>query len=210
MKYYLAPIVLPLIVACSPLPRQAEHLSSTETCCENTSNIDYLDLEAKEETDAEISETSPLFDFPGGRSYFAAFKIPSDLRFNRIHIASYPVGHILKSTQVLCPTFTFLDKDFNAVATKSIALRYVGPGRFTSAFYFNEFTMPSDSDYLIIHTRSADIGKTVLIPPSNPYALEYMPPFNMYEPDSNKGQNASSSYQKIPCGQVGSLKITVK
>ena len=69
--------VLSAFSACSPLPRQAQALAGSQTCCKEIAEFKFQEVTAGKTIEASITTASQAYAFPEGKSYFAAFQLPA-------------------------------------------------------------------------------------------------------------------------------------
>ncbi|MFL9694754.1 transcriptional regulator, partial [Aeromonas veronii] len=55
-----------------------QQLGSATVCCTSISELQYQPLAAEQERVIAIDGSSPAFNFPEGKSYYAAFKLPTN------------------------------------------------------------------------------------------------------------------------------------
>lgn len=109
-------------------PLHFQSLESAKICCESHKAIRYAHLQRGSEFKTTISLDTPVFEFNGRRSFFAAFEL--QLGENRILIVTTkPVNMLLnRYGHVMVPAVQFLGGDFKPIAT--IEPRYETDSRF--------------------------------------------------------------------------------
>lgn len=127
MKHVLALLSTATIAGCAtgPLddtgtflpPLHYQALESAKICCDSPKAIRYVPLPRGTEVKTTVSPDTPVFEFGGRRSYFAAFELPSGE--NRIlMVTTTPVNMLLnRYGHVMVPSVQFLGDDFKPVAT---------------------------------------------------------------------------------------------
>ncbi|WP_139351770.1 hypothetical protein [Polaromonas sp. A23] len=96
-------------------PQHYQALASAPLCCKSYGDIHYAPLQRGRTSDALVLPTSPVFEFDGRRSFFAAFELAGGV--NRIltvttepvNLTWNPVGH------VMVPSVLFLDPDHKKI-----------------------------------------------------------------------------------------------
>lgn len=73
-------------------------------CCGQLRDSDFTVLSAEEPRYEELDRFSPSFDFPMGRSYYAAVKLPASRRSYGLRVRSFA------NRQVVYPSLLFLDE----------------------------------------------------------------------------------------------------
>jgi len=188
------------VAACSPVPRQGERLNASAVCCTSASEFDFVQLSPNGETQVVISERSPVYAFPTGKSYFAAFALPVTRGPAVLKIKTVRLGLLVFDSQVFCPAFTFYDREKQSTKTERAWLVY-RPARWIGKGYWSsQVRIPAGAEYLAVHTAADDVGTSLEIEGMTPgYAYAtgtsfvYVPPY--------------PSKQSYPCGQVGELSL---
>ncbi|MBX9753574.1 MAG: transcriptional regulator [Pseudomonadaceae bacterium] len=75
-----------------------------DSCCVQLADGAFTELSADEPRYQELNGLSPSFDFPMGRSYYAALKLPSSQRTYGLRVRSFA------NKQVVYPSLLFLDE----------------------------------------------------------------------------------------------------
>jgi hypothetical protein len=90
-------------------PRHYQALEIAKLCCAGYRDIQYVKLQRGIETKTVISPDSPVFEFDGRRSFFAAFELPTGS--NRIFlVTTVPVNMLWNPAgHVIVPAVQFLD-----------------------------------------------------------------------------------------------------
>lgn len=120
MKHLLSILVAMTISGCAsgPLdapgtflpPQHYQALASAVLCCKSYSDIHYAPLTRGKTSDVLILPTSPVFEFDGRRSFFAAFELEGGV--NRIlTVTTKPVNLVWNPDgHVMVPSVQFLDQ----------------------------------------------------------------------------------------------------
>lgn len=87
------------LVGCSPIEKQAVHLANASGCCDSLDEAQFKSLDISKETEFEIDDGSPTFQFEGGKSYFAAFALPEGKNVSRIGVKSATEGTVVRDTE---------------------------------------------------------------------------------------------------------------
>jgi hypothetical protein len=191
------------ISACSPLPRQAEHLASVQVCCQSVGDMKFKDAPGAEEVETVISEESPAFAFPTGKSYFAAFRLPQSPEKGMLSVKSFRVGFLSYDSQVFCPTLTFYDERFQPLVTEAQYLYHVPPGWGTSGHWRQDRPIPEGSRYVVIHTASDQVGSKLAFTATPAGSVVYTGSAYLYVPGSPTGLSHT-------CGQAGKIRISIR
>jgi hypothetical protein len=91
-------------------PEHARQLEAARPCCASFREISFEKLSLGEEKAFTLTPSSPVYQFPHGRSFFAAHELPADARTLLVktvpvNMLYNPVGH------VLIPGVIFLNQD---------------------------------------------------------------------------------------------------
>ena len=100
---------------------------------------DFSELSADEPRYEEINNFSPSFDFPMGRSYYAAVKLPSSYRTYGLRVRSFA------NQKVVYPSLLFLDEAKRPTRLVSDAV-YQLHGETWYRYAFIEGTVPVEAD----------------------------------------------------------------
>ncbi|HBX57955.1 MalM family protein [Pseudomonas sp. UBA2684] len=92
------------LLAGSEKPGGALHQALLERCCAQLTDEAFTDLSADEPRYEELSRFSPSLDFPMGRSYYAALKLPRAQGTYGLRVRSFA------NKQVVYPSLLFLDE----------------------------------------------------------------------------------------------------
>ena len=202
MNQFLQILALGLFVsACSPLPRQAERLASQQACCVKLADIQFKRIEIAQTLDIRITEDSPSYIFPEGKSYLSAVELPNRPGQTKILIKTHRTGLLVPDSQIFCPVVTYLDDRMTPVlTTKELPLSYEPPGLIKSGFWYSIVTVPPTPKYAVIHTPAKTIGKPIALSgQSSGYAF-YTGSSYVYVP-------GGPTVQRYPCGQTGELEL---
>lgn len=105
---------------------------------------------------------APIFDFPQGRSYFAAYSIgpretPRRLQFNVS--LDFVLG--MPST-AFALTLTELDERFTTVAVTVPPISYREPGLVTNAYLTSTQELAPATRHVVVHAGSDRVGKMLV------------------------------------------------
>ncbi|WP_417662224.1 MalM family protein [Pseudomonas sp.] len=83
--------------------QQGLYRELTDRCCTQMTDDDFTELSSDEPRFEELNRFSPSFDFPMGRSYYAAIKLPTVKTSYGLRVRSFA------NKQVVYPSLLFLD-----------------------------------------------------------------------------------------------------
>jgi hypothetical protein len=107
-------------------PNDADLLARSTPCCEDPSRFAFDALPARGDLDFAIDRRSPVFEFQSGRSYFRAFRLPSEGPAYVLELRSFlDEPGSPRSARMFVPVMAILTDDFLVSrATDLDALRF--------------------------------------------------------------------------------------
>ncbi|WP_137885565.1 MalM family protein [Pseudomonas sp. 2FE] len=127
--------------------------SLLDQCCGQLPDDAFTELSAQEPRYEELNRFSPSFDFPMGRSYYAALKLPRSQRTYGLRVRSFA------NKQVVYPSLLFLDEAKRPTRLVSDAV-YQLHGETWYRFAFIEGTVPvkaaEGERYVLLLTTDED------------------------------------------------------
>lgn len=145
-------LVALLLASCAaPVAQQDSALTSKAVCCKSLSEFSYSSLPLGRRETFRLDASSRAFEFPTGKSYFAAFKL--EPKANRqINIESNFNGQLIG--QYLHPILTFLNAQHQPVATLAPQLEFVNAKviPYTVAHMEGIVDVPDKAQYVVVHT----------------------------------------------------------
>lgn len=192
------------LVGCSsPLPRQAEILQTARSCCSSLAQLPISGTVGSARLSAEFTDNSAVFDFPEGRSYFAAFELPPDWIGGSLELTTWHRGNTTLDSQVFCPVVTALDS-----AKKSLGNLALGGMKFTRAGFIDNahfsalVEVPKDAAYIVVHTPTSTIGGSLRASVDRQGGAIIVGSGVFFEPGGRE-------VVRIPCGQQGKVSVTL-
>ncbi|WP_461603625.1 MalM family protein [Aeromonas salmonicida] len=139
-----------------------QKLNHSFVCCSNINELRYLALNPGQSEVVAIDGSSPVFSFPEGKSYFAAFKLPTNSGDLKITVA----GLIDKT--LFNPTVLLLDSQFKPTRTIGADIITYKPARMLDGDRVEGvFTIdrsyvgnPNNETYMVIYTTQATLSQT--------------------------------------------------
>lgn len=130
-------------------PEHNQKLAQTKPCCASYRDIQYAKLSLGQEATAVLTPESPVFEFPSGRSFFAAFELPANSR--AIIVKTYPVNMLYNRTgHVLIPAVHFLDAGHQVVATFKPPYVARNPRVIGNSWGEAEVLIPGSARYVVL------------------------------------------------------------
>ena len=139
-----------------------QQLGAATVCCSSINELQYQPLAAEQEKVVAIDGSSPVFNFPEGKSYYAAFKLPTNSGDLKITVA----GLIDKT--LFNPTVLLLDSQFKPTRTIGADIIIYKPARMLDGDRVEGvFTIdrsyvgnPNNETYMVIYTTQATLSQT--------------------------------------------------
>ncbi|MER0430244.1 MalM family protein [Aeromonas caviae] len=178
-----------------------QQLGAATVCCSSINELQYQPLAAEQEKVVAIDGSSPAFNFPEGKSYYAAFKLPTNSGDLKITVA----GLIDKT--LFNPTVLLLDSQFKPTRTIGADIITYKPARMLDGDRVEGvFTIdrsyvgnPNNETYMVIYTTQATLSQTT----------QAMSPSKMMA-KSLSVQNYGAKDPLIPHSAWGVVKIDVE
>lgn len=139
-----------------------QQLGSATVCCTSINELQYQPLAAEQKRVVAIDGSSPVFNFPEGKSYYAAFKLPTNSGDLKVTVA----GLIDKT--LFNPTVLLLDSQFKPTRTIGADIITYKPARMLDGDRVEGvFTIdrsyvgnPNNETYMVIYTTQATLSQT--------------------------------------------------
>ena len=157
-------ILITLLPGCAPIETQVKKLDEARSCCKSPREFRYLDLAQEPEAEFELTDQSPAFDFPTGKSFFQGLKLPADHQAWRIKVRTDLRGMSSLGGQ-FCPSLTLLDRNFAHIETKYVQPIWQAPGLTERGYFYAQYVSVGPGvAYIVVHMdrRNAD-GKLMLV-----------------------------------------------
>lgn len=142
-------------------------LESVPTCCTSPAAFPFRPTEIEQRTVVAIDAQSPAYRFPRGKSFFAAFALPTAPQPTLATVASFPVlrKNVLNEWigSYFAPAILFYDGSFQAVGAFEGPTRFLfnGNGRRFSAL---QAPVPAKARYLVVFTDARLLSTTSPVP----------------------------------------------
>ena len=156
LRVILAAIIV-LICGCSSNETiQSVRQPPGASCCKSFDELPFRDIGRGTSLRVEVDVDTPVFDFPEGKSRFAAFRLAPDDKPGRLRIKTSIVGRPLNLAFVFYPAVTFLNADFRRIQLIEPRLKYDQLGA-----WIGEVPVPSQTKYAVIHTPTEKVGTRI-------------------------------------------------
>lgn len=136
-------------------------LSESSICCVSYKEFVWTQLDKSESIKFKVDSSSPIWDFPEGKSHFASFAFSEQSRLVELVLSS----HMLDK-RVFAPKVVTLDSDFNVVDEYKLDEFYtyysdaLSPNRYEKKLSIDATKTP----YIVVYTDKNQIGNTIQIP----------------------------------------------
>ncbi|MGR5420932.1 MalM family protein [Vibrio sp. PNB22_4_1] len=136
-------------------------LDRPQLCCENVSQFPWVLLQTEEDLNFDLDESSPVWQFDSGRSYFSAFEFSE---------RSGSVGILLRSNmlngKVIEPKVALYNLNFKLVKIleeKDFEIKFsdaLARNRYELTFKVDSAMTP----YMVLYADASDFGEKVTVP----------------------------------------------
>ncbi|GAL26704.1 maltose operon periplasmic protein MalM [Vibrio variabilis] len=139
----------------------ASQMDKESVCCVSKKDFAWVALDKTEDIGFSIDDTSPVWDFQSGKSFFNAFEFSPRSGKVKVTLSS----KMLKK-QVFAPTVQLLDKNYQVSRTidlDAFNVRY--SDMFDANRYVHEFEVDAQElPYMVVYTDPSLIGETITVP----------------------------------------------
>lgn len=161
-KGWPAMIMLALAACASDQQMIAGDLEKATICCSSLSALPFSELGAGQSQNATLGPGYPVFDFPQGRSYLAAYRVAPRETARRLQFnVSLELALGMPNT-AFALTLTELDERFATVAVTVPPMSYREPGLVTSAHLAATHDLAPATRHVVIHAGSDRVGKMLV------------------------------------------------
>lgn len=78
-----------LATGCATTADQKQKLRNATVCCKSPKEFQYTELPQQGDFKFELTEKSPMFEFPSGRSFFQAIHFPTGNNSSILQVRAY-------------------------------------------------------------------------------------------------------------------------
>ena len=105
------------VAACSVTHEYAiEKYKISKTCCKDMSEFEYQILTTEKALMIDINESSKLFNFKSGKSYFVGLKLPDFNQPYNVTLKSYALGDNVNNSHIFFPEVLALNNNFSVIS----------------------------------------------------------------------------------------------
>jgi len=175
-------VCLSLVGCASELPALVDSLNAESSCCSNFSEFAYASIPTDDQLDFAVGPGDQVYRFPTGKSYFKAFRMPESDSPASLELRTYLVGQWIPTAHVFAPYVTVLDESFSPIGDTLVPELFYDEGWFDGARWTGIVTVPSEGDYIVIHTAPELVNKRITLGSTTGYAYStgtgttYVPP----------------------------------
>jgi hypothetical protein len=193
---------LSLIALCAVPPLSPAIAANEPRCCDRLSEAKFLDLRSGQPYASVVEDKNDTFDFPKGFSPIAAFQLPNP-GASRLVVTTRLTGWRRSTLQLLCPTLTFLDANFEPLASSEPQLAYRS-NFFSGANWHAEVEIDPAAKYVVLHTTATTIGRMMLASESS------TPGFAFFNGKSYSYVPGRAGPEAYPCANTGKFELELR
>lgn len=166
MRQLVLGLAVLAIAGCASVESSRNALATAKVCCASLADLPFKPMQHGEPQELEIDGSSPVFEFAEGRSFFAAFMLPSAPAATSLEFMTGLNGFWLPSATVFMPSFTFLDAAKRPIATIvefpiTQGAKLFEPSFGSSSFWSGYVGIPKDARYVVIYASARRFGQTI-------------------------------------------------
>lgn len=138
-------------------PEHERQLANAQLCCTSYGQIQFGKLKMDEEKSFALLPSSPVFQFPHGRSFLVGYELPAGAK--TLLLKTLPVNMLYNRTgHVLVPAVVFLDekKELSEIVRPSFVSRR--PSFIGDSWAEGSVAVPSNAKFAIVVDAKAQQG----------------------------------------------------
>jgi len=187
-----------------------DSLRSKRSCCTSFRELPYVEADAANKMDFASSDSSPVFQFPEGKSFFMALRLPQSLspgvadlevRFSRSILDPYK-----GTVRAFCPAYTLLRDDFSEIKSSAVQVRYAAPTWTKGGRWVGQIVIPDGARYIVLHTSDHLLEGSVNMGPHG----GYIGPYTDLGPDVYTSMHSDGNAGNVFCAPDANLSIQVR
>jgi hypothetical protein len=194
-------LVVALLAGCSSVHQHTERLAGLPSCCSEPAEFEFIDMRDRGESSVQITEETPAYPFPDGKSHFSPFRLPpSDKAGRLLSVKTFWATTQLGRPQVFCPSATFYDIRHKNISTELLMLSYQP----SQGYWLANARVPDGAHYLVLHAEARRIGNILAVSTGedSPALFLIGPGFFFYD-------RGGPGQIKYVCGHTGEMKISI-
>lgn len=167
LRLFVISAAVLLSAGCATVGDQALKMREKISCCASPKQFTYESMAQDMKVQLTLDESSPVYGFASGHSYFKSFALPPSSAAKAVRVRSIVTGSTAFETtrlsQLYCPQITFLDANHQVLVTSDAVPTVAGPGsgigfEFSHSF-LAEFSIPAAATYFVLHSNPAGYGR---------------------------------------------------
>ena len=186
--------------ATSQVPALVESLNAETPCCSTYTEFDFDEIAIEEEFRFSIAPGDQVYEFPSGRSYFKAYRLPSSAGPGSMIVETYMIGPYWDSAHIFAPVLTFLDETHTPVSVTGLSGLKYDRGLFENPSFIGFVEIPPGAIYVVFHTAPELFYQTMAVPGDGGFAY-YSGTGTVFVP--------ATGDRRLPIGPSGTLKVTI-
>lgn len=192
-----------LLVGCASLSSQQDALNTRRPSYSSYEAIPMQSVRPGASLRVKLDDSSPVFSFASGNSYFAAFGLPRGQRRSlQFNISALGWTSFTEST--LCPKVQFLNDRNQPAAPFDLYARWVPPGWVTNGYFEGDVDVPADAVSVIIYTGAKEGQRSAPITTFDSGFVYSAGKSTVYVPGSGRGTAT------MPCASTGEFTLTLQ
>ena len=172
MKSYLIFLIAIFIASCTTNYETAKkHYDLAQPCCQSFAEFNYETFPPDKPFSFDIDQSSPLFSFKSGKSYFRALTLPDHPLPYSLNVRSYAQGPMINDAHIFFPRILLLKEDFSVAY--EVDPVFVVEKSNTGAMAENKWGLPvrlsggitidnAESKYLLVITTDELLSSAIL------------------------------------------------
>ena len=208
--WLLVAAVLSSLNACSSMSAMNDSLRSKRSCCTSFRDLPYVEVDAANKMDFSSSDSSPVFQFPEGKSFFMALRLPQSLspgvaelevRFSRSILDPY-----MGTVRAFCPAYTLLRDDFSEIKSSAVQVHFAASTWTKGARWVGQIVIPDGTRYIVLHTTDDLLEGSVNMGPHG----GYISPYTDLGPGVYTSMHSDGNTGNVFCAPDANLSIQVR
>ena len=183
-NFYIAIFILTLnlLVSCSSTtPALLKNtLDKSSACCDDLSKLKYTKLDYDDGDTFHLDESSPVFQFPQGKSRFIAVELPPRPEGRKLSLTLRPTSYLKDKVgyrhYYFLPRMIAMDNNFNIKRNLGIDVEALITELHVDEWVYARFELNDDERYFVIYSdpayygrefkfRQSDTGRSIYVDP---------------------------------------------
>jgi len=156
MKLSTLLLVSVIVAGCASVPELKQELAAKNQVTASVSEMQFRPLRLSENVTLALDGDQPAFDFPEGRSLYAAWAIPKAQATRQLKFKTYLSTQYLPKANVLVPSFLFLDDAKQSVALVKTNSLKRDVDFWRGVYFEGEIPVPASASYFVLFTIDSE------------------------------------------------------